>query len=270
MAQFEQFPTFFETLKAWENRTFDDGFEALKNKEGTDPNVLAMLESVIKIQKLNQKHMNGTSVRKLLKTEVEGSGIYFSQIFDYLENRHSEMQIPWDLTDVLYVVCEQINNLDAKIKEIAKQKKVSYEKMAAYLCGRAMRSIPSYIRERQLASMLKARLPNADILHDNDLDMQMHCDILVKYQGENYMLWSYTYTDQAIKKLAKKFFNKYNPIPNGLHIICPCEMEHKYLDWSLYTADTANMIIQVMSQQPTQIANSWSVRQQCKPALIIK
>jgi hypothetical protein len=92
--------------------------------------------------------------------------------------------------------------------------------------ARALRAMPSFLREEALAGDLAARLNaagiSAQVIRDPHEDYSNHTDILVKAESRTYRIWTFVFSEQSFNRTAMKLTGK---LPAGIHVLCPLEIE---------------------------------------------
>ena len=239
MTMFETKLDMFHTLNQWNAMTFKD---ALKKIHG-DKEVLKLAELVLKKQGISDKPMNGCASEGLKTIEAERLRITYVSIFNQLIQTKPQ----WNMADCIYAVCEHA----LKDKEFYYKKAgtlgYSFERIVWLMCGRMIRSLPSFIREIQLENSLQQAFPKAHMDRSEKLDTTLHCDIAMTINGENYYVWSFVKSDRSIKNFCQKFSGKrYGHVPDGYHVLCPFDVFSSnsvcFNGWAMYSNEYVHSI----------------------------
>jgi hypothetical protein len=224
------------TLATWNNMTFGAALVMMETNEHNQ-DIVNLLSLVIDKQRLACKPMNGLCSEGLRKDEFENMGICYVDIFNLLQEREAF----WTPCDILYEMCK--HNLERRdyYEKKAKKHKMSFEQVTWLMCGRALRALPSYIREYQLKNELQHAFPAAKFSQDENLDKKFHCDIKMTLNDKDYYIWSFLYSPRSICQFADKFNNnRHGVVMDGNHLLCPFDrMAHKnasYKGWSFYSS----------------------------------
>lgn len=225
-----------QTLESWAETTFEK--EYFRKVPSLEKDVSNLVHTILLRQNLLEKPMDGFCSERLAQTEVEQLGIKYALIPEILDNEKGD----WTPLDIIIYVCE--NNLNNKeyYETRATKHKMSFEDLTAKMCARALRALPSTIREYQLLAGVKAYFPDATIKKDIDLDLQYHCDAKMTWKGKTYWFWSFIASKKSIDKFAKKFTGvKGSTIAAGYHVLCGFNrfdnekhIPNKYHGWDLY------------------------------------
>lgn len=230
------------TLNAWDRKTFGDAFAEMKvtdkNKE-----VIELLKVVLDKQGLVNKQMNGFCSEGLKKDEFERMGICYVDLFNALEQRGTF----WTPCDILYEMCKHNIERRSFYEKKAKNYNITFEKVTWLMCGRALRALPSYIREYQLKNALQNAFPKAYFCQDEDLDRKFHCDIKMTLNDTDYYFWSFISSPRSIYQFVDKFRNnRYGVVSDGKHVLCPFdrkeERDASYRGWAFYSSRYINEV----------------------------
>jgi hypothetical protein len=161
----------------------------------------------------------------------------------------------WTPLDVLHEVCK--NNLSRRefYEKKAKKYGASFEKVTWLMCGRALRALPSFIREYQLRNALQAAFPKASFYQDEDLDRKYHCDIKMTMNDQEYYFWSFLSSTRSIYQFVDKFkANRFGHIADGLHVLCPFDRTEEsaasYKGWNFYSIQYVNEVKNAIYHKP--------------------
>jgi len=101
----------------------------------------------------------------------------------------------------------------------AKTKGVDLSKMDL---GRALRNLPSFMREYLIAGMLSKRDGIEVEIPPEDMNAEYHVDIILKTEGIKTYIWSYLTSRKAIEKLTQKKLNgQRGKILKGQNLLAP-------------------------------------------------
>lgn len=239
------------TLEAWSKETFGQAFNKLNfTAASKDYASLALLKHVIETQKLWNKKMMGNCSQGLIKTDEENLNIWFSLIVNPLEDADQF----WTPLDYLHSVCKHMLNDKTGYEKMAASDRFNcdFNTLCVMICGRALRNLPSFIREYQQRNAIVLRFPDGTFEKDVKLDMQGHCDLQMFYKGVEYRFWSYQSTKRGLYNFEAKFAQKRGSIANCMHVLCPIDTFTKanvcdYLGWRMYSKkridDICNLIL---------------------------
>lgn len=253
MNLFETKDSLIRTLRTWNDQTFQEAASEL-NVSNDDLNAYILLLTVLDKQSLMDKPMNGYASEHLMKDEFEDMGVTYVDFF----NKLSESDEFWTPTHVLYEVCK--NNIARRsfYEKKAVKYNTTFEMIACMMCGRALRALPSYIREPQLLYEMKDTFHRARFEKSDVLDKKFHCDIKMTMKDQNYYVWSFMATNKSMCKFIEKFTNqRRGSVANGYHLLCPFDKtdnaKAQYLGWGLYSKEYINEI-QTAVFQKTPVA----------------
>lgn len=227
----------YETLEKWNKTTFQEAFDGIERTEENEAS-LKLLAKVLKHQKLTDKKMNGLCTEGLKKTEAERLGVKYVDFFNELESSSDF----WTPTDLLHNLCKHNLNNREKYEKKAKKMGISFDKLTWLMCGRALRALPSYMREHQLKNELENTFPNASFCQNAELDTYYHCDVKMTMNDEDYFVWSFLTSPRSIVNFASKFKGqRYGTISTGKHVLCPYdrekESEANFAGWMFYSKE---------------------------------
>jgi len=247
MSLFDSKEKMYRTLARWNEMTFGDARAALdETKE--DAKALELLDIVIEHQHLEDKRMNGNSSEKLKKKEFEKVPVTLESVFRKLEDSGRF----WTPLDYLYEICKGVLTHKDAFEKKAKQFNMTFNRVAWLYCGRAMRALPSFIREHQLAFLLADTFPKAKLSQSQELDIKYHCDIKIDLEDKTYYAWSFIKSPWAAEKFQKKLGDWKHPIPDGCHLICPFDRDNQpavYHGWLFYSEKYMDELKSALYQQ---------------------
>lgn len=192
-------------MELWKKRTFEEEIDYFSQLQGCDKDLYTLYLEVVKMQKLASKRMDGFSVEKL-PIKFEGTtDVMFTEVFDKSIKGYFSPG-----SYILYLIRE------CKEKGI----KDSYE--VAGIVGRGYRTFPAFIRELDLTFKIATELQIAECIRENtENDIVNHTDVLVKYNGELYHLWSYQSSDRGLDNTGSRLSEYRGSLPFGYHVLCP-------------------------------------------------
>jgi hypothetical protein len=153
----------------------------------------------------------------------------------------------------------------------AKQLKMSFEQLTFLMCGRALRALPSYIREYQLRNALQEMFKKGNFVRDETMDKKYHCDVMMQLDGKTYYIWSFIFSKNSIAQFVDKFLdNRYGHVPSGHHILCPFDRKKEcgasYKGWSFYSKQYLEEVRIAMFQRTHVDYSSLDQKQLVKPS----
>ena len=237
------------TIDTWDSMTFGD---ALANFEVTEENKESyeLMKVVLRRQRLLDKPMNGKLSEGLKKDEFERMGVTYVSFVNNLEAQNRF----WTPLDIIHDVCK--NNLERRdfYEKKAKKYGMSFERVTWLMCGRALRALPSYIREYQLKNALQSVFPDGIFTQDEELDLKYHCDIKMELNGQEYFFWSFISSPRSIYQFIDKFrSNRYGQVIDGTHVLCPFdrieERGASYKGWCFYSKEYIEEIKRAIFQK---------------------
>ena len=97
------------------------------------------------------------------------------------------------------------------------------EELTYRIVKRAIRTLPSFIREMDLAYKLQLEMKEARCYKGSvEEDITDHTDVFLEYQKKVYRIWSYTYSkDIALDHTVSKISGDRGDLKDGLHLLCP-------------------------------------------------
>lgn len=218
MELFETREAMFRVLTEWDRVTFSQAL-ATFDTTGKNPEAVELMKEVVRHQKLQDVHMNGKCSENLRILEKEKMRIVYAHMIEVL----NEEQEYWTPLDVIYRVCE--NNVEKKAfyEKKAKSMEMTFKRLTSLMCGRALRALPSFVREYQLRNALKGRFKNAYFEKSEELDTQTHCDVKMTIGDTEYFFWSFVPSGRGIKNFSDKFKGHRGALIEGVHVICPLD-----------------------------------------------
>ena len=184
------------------------------DREVIDPQYFGLVQESFVELGIAEKFMVGSSVESLLRVNAAESmsGPKFSDAFHKLNNKNL-------VSPGLYLAL--ILN---KFMDEGRQQNL----LSGYL-ARALRSFASFMREPDLAYKLKILLEVEDesvsVNMDPEQDVKKHVDIVVRYKGKIFNLWSYQATRRGLPNTIDRLSGNRGEVCDGLNILCPLRTE---------------------------------------------
>lgn len=126
----------------------------------------------------------------------------------------------------------------------AKQKGVVLEEMDL---GRALRNLPSFMREYLIAGML-AQLDGVDIeIPSETMNAKYHVDLILKTNGKIIYVWSYLSSAHAIRRLTEnKLSGERGKILKGYNLLAPFDKAQDAITFHSWWVPSAAYIDQLL------------------------
>ena len=112
--------------------------------------------------------------------------------------------------------------------------KILYPQIHVYELGRALRNLPSFLREYFLHNSLCSEGINSTIPSPEN-NATSHIDLEISHIGNTYTVWHYLDTDKGIFNLKKKLSVR-GKIHQGKNLLIPLNLDRdseNYLGWKL-------------------------------------
>ena len=246
MKLFENKERLVRTLAKWDTQTFADAMADFEVAE-EDEDVIPLAIEVVQFQRLGDKRMNGYCSESLRKDEFEQMGVCYVDFFNLLEESDKE----WTPFDIIFEVCKNNIRRRSFYEKKADKHNMTFEQVTALMCGRALRALPSYIREQQLRNSLQDAFPKASFEHGETLDKKFHCDIKMTLHETPYYFWSFLSSPRSIYQFVDKFrANRQGQILDGHHVLCPFDKsefsDSAYKGWCFYSSQYVNEVKNAM------------------------
>ena len=126
--------------------------------------------------------------------------------------------------------------------------------------GRALRNIPSFLREYILHNKLTA-LGYDSTIPSVAMNMQSHVDLIINYDDKVFCIWSYNNTSRARSRLPTKS-KKRGRIHDGLNILAPIYIDRTspendiICDWFTPSTHFVNLVSQVLISTPVPYSSN--------------
>lgn len=221
-------------MGVWKQHTYLSGLKYCYMIKG-DKTAYTLTLKVLKMQGLEDKYMDGYSVQNIPIKNEGKIDIIFTNIFWNLAGDY--------ITPVYYV---------ASIVKKCLENKIDDPEQVAGIVGRGLRSLPSFLREMDLAYKLSKLFPNAEISNGPEQDVGEHTDILIKTGSREYRVWSYQDTNRGLDNTAARFCGRRGELPKGYHILCPINISDKAKvkevnGWCFYSESYVKDIYEMIS-----------------------
>lgn len=230
----------FNTMDEWSTKTFQNEYDKW-NKECTNSTLKDAVDFVVSEQQLWNRKMQGFVAERRKVTETEELGIKYAHIPEKLVEKYGS----WNPFYIIVHTCEYcLNNPDLyeqnkhRFKENIKDSK----DLMVRMCGRALRGMPSPVREDQVAAKCAERYSVEKVDKSLQLDLLYHCDVKVTYKGRAYFIWVTMQTKNGTKNLVSKFMTgRGTPLPAGRHIFCMFDRNDpnniKHQGWDMFSEE---------------------------------
>jgi hypothetical protein len=231
-------------INDWSNITYGQMLEQRIQscRYGSGPEI-EMTRKVLAAQSLTNKPMNGNSTMGLSKMEAEVGTFKYVKVFNAISRAKD-----WSPVDMVFGTC-YLAMKDPNVSRKAEQFGMSTEELISKMCGRALRALPSYIREHDLKCQLQERIPDAKFVQSEELDTILHADLMMEHNGSNYYFWSFVDTPQSIRNFEDKFMgHRAGHVPDGFHVTCPFSLTwcDEIDGWKLYDGVSIDQIAQIV------------------------
>lgn len=242
---FNSLKEMFETVDRWSTRTFGDEY-ADWAKTCSNAVLKDAVSLVLTEQELWDDKMLGSASEHRKGTEAEWLGIKYAHIPEKLVEQNGF----WNPFYIIVYTCQHCldsPDLYEKNKKRLKENIKNSNDLMVRMCGRALRAMPSPLREDQVAARCATRYSPENVEKSLQLDMLYHCDVKVTYKGRPYYIWSSMQTFNATKNIVSKFkTGRGTPLPAGRHILCLFDRNDpknlKYKDWELYSEEVFDQL----------------------------
>lgn len=224
-------------MGAWEKYSYAEGLNYCFDLK-KDERLFQLTKNLLEILKIKDMPMNGFSIEHIAKQANNGkTKIFFSDLFYESANNF--------ITPVSYL---------AKMVEAYENKDIFNEYILAGEVARGLRAFPSFIREMDLEYKLSEVLINVECIRNPEQDIQNHTDVLIRYDGQEYRVWSYQVTPRGLKNTAKRLLGQRGKLPLGIHILCPIDIYNRketedISGWKLYSDSYIHKVVTVLRQR---------------------
>ena len=246
---FKNLKEMFETVDKWSARTFGEEYNDWV-KTCTNTALQKAVSLVLTEQNLWNHKMLGSASERRKVTETENLGIKYAHIPEKLVEENGF----WNPFYVIVYTCKHCLDrpyLYNKCKRNFKENIVDSNDLMVRMCGRALRGMPSPLREDQVAAECATRYSAENVDKSLQLDLLYHCDVKVIYKGRIYFIWSTMQTQGATANLVSKFTTgRGTPLPAGRHILCMFDRNDpknlKYKNWELFSKEFFNQLFDLI------------------------
>lgn len=227
----------FEDMKyyimKWKQLTYRQGLDncyAIKK----DIEVYNATIEVLKVQHLENKIMDGNSVKNIPVKNEGKIDIIFSDIF-------------WKLVDSYISPASYVATI---VKACVDNNILDINKMAG-IVGRGLRAFPSFLRELDLTYKFIKHFPNARLINNPTQDVQEHTDILIKNNDCDYRIWSYQNFERGLINTASRLRGNRGSLPDGIHVLCPIDIGNEFQreeieGWYFYSERYVNYLYEMI------------------------
>lgn len=127
----------------------------------------------------------------------------------------------------------------------AKKKAVALENMDL---GRALRNLPSFMREYLIAGRLSERDGIEVELPSESMNAESHVDLILRTEGKTIFVWSYLSSEKAIYRLTNnKLSGSRGKILPGLNLLAPFDNSKDAVNFKSWWIPSSNYIESVTS-----------------------
>lgn len=235
-------------MKTWSEVTFAQGLDRyfeLNKPQNTE--WLERTKQTLEEQGLMGRRMDGSCSTGLIKQEGR-TRIPFTTVFHNAVDSSFFTPATYS-ADIVRACMEQGMSHDTTVREL----------------GRALRALPSFIREMDLDQMVSAKIGEAGIkvrnLQDAEVDIKGKTDVYVRVTRANgerqaYRLWSYMTTRRSISNLRSRLMGDRGDLPAGLHLLCPFDSYHarRSYEWYLYPDQTIDEVATIIIENQDPIS----------------
>lgn len=229
------------TLDRWAQQTFQENY-AKWLSQNTCSELIKMVDYVLDSQRIRHTKMTGYISQNRILFEQECLRLKYG----FIANRLNKQCDWWTPFDVIVYCCQHILENRKYYEEKAAKAKLTLYDFATRMCGRALRALPSSIREFQKEAHLKATLKEGTVVKNESLDEKEHCDIRVYLHNYVVTIWSYVARLDSIHSFCEKFTGyKGGRIAEGYHILCAFDSnkdKENFFGWFLHTDDYLNKL----------------------------
>ena len=221
-------------MEKWGQYSYGQGlnycFKAKQNER-----LFQLTARILEILEIKDIPMNGFSIQRISdKVDEEKSGIVYSSIFQDAVNKY--------ITPVYYVT---------KMVEAYEKKNIYNEYEMSGKVARGLRAFPSFIREMDLEYKLGEVLLSVESVRSPQQDIQDHTDVLLRYDGEEYRIWSYQRTEWGLVNTSERLLGIRGKLPRGFHILCPIDIfndkeAEEISGWELYSDEYVQNVVNVL------------------------
>ena len=233
-----------ERVSAWAKTTYDAAYhDRMQHGRYMSEEAAKLAKYVMEYQRLQNKPMSGYSTNGLMKTEEEIGSFHYVKVFNSICKVKD-----WNPMDMIYGTC-YLALKNPAVKQRAEERGIPEEKLIAQMCGRALRALPSYLREHDLKCQLQERFPNAEFKQNEALDTVLHADLMMDYDNNRYFIWSFVDTSKSLRNFEDKFLgHRMGHVPEGLHVVCPFSLDYcnDYEGWKMYDSLSISQIAQTI------------------------
>jgi hypothetical protein len=243
-----------QRIDKWSKTTYSEMLQTrTRSNRYQEAQAIETAKYVLNVQRIANKEMTGLTTNGLKKTEDEIGKFQYVRVFNCISKIND-----WTPMDMVYGTCYlALRDRNVKIKSL--QLGISTNELIAKMCGRALRALPSYIREHDLRFNLELMVPSARFIQNEILDTVLHADIMMRLKDERYYFWSFVNTERSRSNFQDKFLgNRKGRVPDGNHVICPLSLG--YCDdingWKFYKKNEIDRIIQLINTPSPTLYNN--------------
>lgn len=243
------FTEFSELITAWRGQNFRDALSALSGN--SDSRALGAVERALEELGIAEATISAERLKGLAAREAGNPLALFSAAFnDTVLGPHD-----CDRSPVAYAV-----------RWVERHNDYSNSRALTGYIARALRAMPSFMREEALASDIRDSIAahgvNAEVVRDPVEDHKNHTDVLVRVSGRTYRIWTFVFSEQSFNRTAMKLAGA---LPAGIHVLCPLELERfARLESSFIALEKKRAVVAEMEQKYSQLECNATKRQLAK------
>ena len=237
-------------IDCWGRTTYSDALnERIQKGVYNNGPELDLTMSVLRRQGLWNSEMSGYSTNRLETMEREVGTFRYVSVFNIMSQLKDYSPV-----DMIYGVCYLAKNdqqLSKDISRCARKWHMSEDDLITKMCGRALRAMPSYIREHDMKDQIEQRFKGASFRQDELVDTTLHADLVMTHNGEQYYFWSFVGTGKSLENFQDKLMgNRHGIVPDGTHVICPFNLNFcdQVCGWKLYDAQEIHSIVSMIQK----------------------
>lgn len=201
-----------DQFEAWNEYTWGDMLLNSHRGKVLSPQTIPYINEFLKKSRYAPQSYNEFSNQMVTGTLSEGW-----RSFDYVEN------IPLFQESLVTVInkYDHWTPADFLLEYIADCVAVGTDKLPyhKYPLGRALRNLPSFLREYILHDKLLTLGMNS-IMPSVNMNAQSHVDLIINYNGNTFYVWNYLLSKKSLEFLPSKVGNR-GRVQSGLNLLAP-------------------------------------------------
>lgn len=120
--------------------------------------------------------------------------------------------------------------------------------------GRALRNLPSFLREYLIAGEANKRSDVSVKIPNEQINAKYHVDLVIKRNGEKFYIWSYLASTRSIRHLtASKITEQRGKVLKGNNLLAPFDKSSdakSVLGWWIPTQDYIDRLLSSTQNEP--------------------